>query len=60
MRLGSYSEGLRRLQKAIRLNPRHVKAHEALASLYEQMGSTAQAAEHRRLARETGGEAPKE
>jgi len=58
LRIGSYAEGLRRLQKAVRLNPRHVKAHEALAEFYQRTGSLTRAAEHRHLAREAGDDGP--
>jgi tetratricopeptide (TPR) repeat protein len=61
LRIGAYSEGVRRLQKAVRLNPRHVKAHEALADFYQRTGSLNQAAKHRRLAREAAAaERPKQ
>jgi len=64
LRIGSYSEGLRRLQKAVRLSPKYgevrVKANEALADFYKRAGSAAKAAEHRRLAREAAGDRPKE
>ncbi len=52
LRMGVYDEGLRRLENATRLNPRHVKAHEALAEFYQRTGEARKAAEHQRLARE--------
>jgi tetratricopeptide (TPR) repeat protein len=52
LRLGGYDEGVRRLENATQIDPRHVKAHEALAEFYERIGETKKAAKHRRLAKE--------
>jgi tetratricopeptide (TPR) repeat protein len=52
LRIGSHAQGVRWLENAVRLNPRHVKAHEALADFYQQFGAGARAAKHRRQARE--------
>jgi tetratricopeptide (TPR) repeat protein len=52
LRLGGYDEGVRRLENATQINPRHVKAHDALAEFYERIGETKKAAKHRRLAQE--------
>ncbi|HEX5269001.1 MAG TPA: tetratricopeptide repeat protein, partial [Gemmataceae bacterium] len=54
LRLGDYEDGVRRLEHATRLDPRHVKAHEALADFYRRAGEPLKAAEHQRLAREAG------
>lgn len=59
LRVGSAAEGLRWLENAVRLNPRHAKAHEALADFYQQTGETAKAAKHRQLARPAAPDAPK-
>jgi tetratricopeptide (TPR) repeat protein len=58
VRAGAPADGLRWLEGAVRLNPRHAKAHEALADLYERLGEGAKAARHRRLAREAAAPAP--
>jgi tetratricopeptide (TPR) repeat protein len=52
LRAGAPADGLRWLQSAIRLDPRHVKAHEALADFYGRVGDAAKAERHRRLAHE--------
>ena len=51
----SYEQAVRRLESAVRLDPQHVKAHEALADFYERVGETAKAARHKKLAREAAG-----
>jgi tetratricopeptide (TPR) repeat protein len=58
LRAGAPADGLRWLQNAVRLNPRHAKAHEALADFYERTGDGARAARHRRLAREAASGGP--
>jgi tetratricopeptide (TPR) repeat protein len=52
LRIGAYEEGLRRLEAVTRLDPRHVKAHQALADFYQRAGEPLKAAKHQRLARE--------
>jgi tetratricopeptide (TPR) repeat protein len=56
LRIGAYEEGLRRLEAATRLDPRHVKAHQALADFYQRAGEPLKAAKHQRLAREAAEE----
>jgi tetratricopeptide (TPR) repeat protein len=51
LRIGAYDEGLRRLEHATQLDPRHVKAHEALADFYQRTGDSLKAAKHQRLAK---------
>jgi tetratricopeptide (TPR) repeat protein len=60
LRAGSAAEGRRWLENALRFNPRHVKAHEALAESYRRSGDAARAAKHQKLAREAAAAAPKE
>jgi tetratricopeptide (TPR) repeat protein len=52
LRIGAYDEGLRRLEAVTRLDPRHAKAHQALADFYQRAGEAQKAAKHQRLARE--------
>ena len=50
LRLDQPEDGLRWLESALRLNPRHRGAHEALAEYYRRMGNQGLAARHRELA----------
>jgi predicted Zn-dependent protease len=50
LRNGEEREGVRWLQLALRLDPAHRAAHEALADYYGRSGQAALAARHRRLA----------
>jgi tetratricopeptide (TPR) repeat protein len=52
LRIGAYDEGVRRLETVTRIDPRHAKAHEALADFYQRTGQPLKAATHQRLARE--------
>jgi tetratricopeptide (TPR) repeat protein len=58
LRKGAVAEALRWLENAVRLNPRHAKANEALADLYERQGLGARAAKHRRLAHDDAADKP--
>jgi tetratricopeptide (TPR) repeat protein len=55
LRIGSLAEGRRWLENAVQFDPRHVKAHEALADSYQRTGDTLKAARHQKAAREAGG-----
>jgi Flp pilus assembly protein TadD len=57
---GSVAEGVNCLENAVRFNPRHVRAHEALADIYRRVGDAARAAAEQKLAREAGAPAEKE
>jgi tetratricopeptide (TPR) repeat protein len=50
LRNGQDEEGLRWLQGALELDPKHTATHAALAELFERRGNRAEAARHRRLA----------
>jgi tetratricopeptide (TPR) repeat protein len=52
LRIGAPDKGVRFLENATRINPRHVKAHEALADFYQRNGEALKAVKHQRLARE--------
>jgi tetratricopeptide (TPR) repeat protein len=54
LRRGREAEGLRWLDGALRLDPRHRGAHEALAEYFEGKGQAEEAARHRRAAGQTG------
>jgi tetratricopeptide (TPR) repeat protein len=56
LRAGAHSEAQRWLENAVRLDPRHTKANDALAGIYERQGQGARAAKHRRMAREAAAE----
>ncbi len=59
LRAGSVAEGRHWLENAVRFNPRHVKAHEALAESYAKGGEAGKAAQHQKAAREAAAaEAP--
>ncbi len=58
VRAGNLKEGLRWLHSAVRLDPTHVKANEALAGYYQTMGEAGLAAKHRRQAQEGAAAAP--
>jgi tetratricopeptide (TPR) repeat protein len=60
LRAGSTSEGRYWLENAVRLNPKHVKAHEALAESYKQSGDALKAAKHQKMARDAAAAAAKQ
>lgn len=51
MRTGQIDEGLRWLHSAVQEDPKHTKAHEALADHYDRLGQVSRAARHRSLAK---------
>jgi Tfp pilus assembly protein PilF len=50
MRRGLEAEGLRWLESALAVDPRHAGTHQALADYFERTGDAERAAQHRRLA----------
>jgi tetratricopeptide (TPR) repeat protein len=55
LRNGQEKEGRRWLDSALREDPRHAPAHEALAGSYEESGDRGRAAYHREQARRSAG-----
>jgi tetratricopeptide (TPR) repeat protein len=54
LRTGAIAEGVRWLHSALREDPGHGPAHQALATYYQRTGNPALAARHRELARQAG------
>lgn len=52
IRNGEEKEGVRWLESALRLDPRHAPAHKALAEFYERARDVQQAAWHRQMAQD--------
>lgn len=50
MQEGEYEQALRRLQRALELEPRHAEAHDMLGLLYQRLGAATKAEEHFRRA----------